>query len=744
MGLSGYKLINNRYKNIITLINNMSVNTPPTENIPIFDASVFPSASGTALTIATGQKYFVSYPVAQGNEIFPQNITLQSTLTDATGVVGTAGQLLSSTGTGINWINPGAITGDLLINNPYGIYCDSYYQASNHTLGNALNLFSTTVDDINFANNIPTGKTLQLGNTTTGSVHCCNVGFDLNQINNASAPTGGVLRIGNFQTTGQLNIGGGNTVRTTGAINIANDSTFYGAVNILTGSTTVSPNLPTINMGANNTTITLSRGFILYRDVSGGLGTYKNYMDADAPSTSLYLGNNILTGNIRIGSGLGTGDIYLGEAQTAGGVVNIGSATSDTQIYNTLTCTGKITASGNIQTPTITSTGALSLGTSTSTSVSIGATGITTTNNGSLTSTQLITATAGLTATTGNITASAGSVSANTTLSAGTTITAGTGITSTSGNITASAGAVSANTTLSAGTTITAGTGITSTSGNITASAGSVSANTTLSAGTTITAGTGITATTGNITASSGSITTTSGSITSAGVITGTSVVSPSFNASADTTTVGISTTQTSGVLNIGTGSRTTGGTINIGTGSGAVVNPINIGGTGSALTLNGTVTTPLGLTLGNGYGITCGSSTYTPTTSQIGYTSAKITNASAVSLPASTATTVITISNIPIGNYIVIFSVSVNSPSSATTYATPSATTTGGTLVMPFSDMSPAGGTASTNHQGGSYTGFFNASSSTNSIAFLVNPKAGGTASVAIGDGQTCYMRIG
>jgi hypothetical protein len=62
----------------------------------------------------------------------------------------------------------------------------------------------------------------------------------------------------------------------------------------------------------------------------------------------------------------------------------------------------------------------------------------------------------------------------------------------------------------------------------------------------------------------------------------------------------------------------------------------------------------------------------------------------------------------------------------------------------MPFSDMSPAGGTASTNHQGGSYTGFFNVSSSTNSIAFQVNPKAGGTAGVAVGDGQACYMRIG
>jgi len=65
----------------------MSVNTPPTEDIPIFDPSVFPSANGSALTVATGSKYFLTYPVAQGSEIFPSNITLQSTLSDSSGGV---------------------------------------------------------------------------------------------------------------------------------------------------------------------------------------------------------------------------------------------------------------------------------------------------------------------------------------------------------------------------------------------------------------------------------------------------------------------------------------------------------------------------------------------------------------------------------------------------------------------------------------------------------------------------------
>jgi hypothetical protein len=64
----------------------MSVNTPPTENIPIFDPSVFPSASGTALTIATGLKYFLSYPIAQGAQIISDLTTTDLTTTNINGV----------------------------------------------------------------------------------------------------------------------------------------------------------------------------------------------------------------------------------------------------------------------------------------------------------------------------------------------------------------------------------------------------------------------------------------------------------------------------------------------------------------------------------------------------------------------------------------------------------------------------------------------------------------------------------
>ena len=106
------------------------------------------------------------------------------------------------------------------------------------------------------------------------------------------------------------------------------------------------------------------------------------------------------------------------------------------------------------------------------------------------------------TITAGNLAVTAGSITA------GTTITAGTGITATTGNIVATAGQVDAGTTITAGTGITATTGnITATTGNIVSSAGNLVATAGgVSAGTTVIAATGITATTGNINANAGNI----------------------------------------------------------------------------------------------------------------------------------------------------------------------------------------------------------------------------------------------
>lgn len=121
-----------------------------------------------------------------------------------------------------------------------------------------------------------------------------------------------------------------------------------------------------------------------------------------------------------------------------------------------------------------------------------------------------------ITADLGNIVASAGSVSAATTVTAGTGLIATTGgVTASAGNIVASAGSVSASTTVTGGTGIIATTGgvtassgnIVATLGNITASAGNIAATLgSVAAGTTVTGGTGVVATTGNVTSSAGDL----------------------------------------------------------------------------------------------------------------------------------------------------------------------------------------------------------------------------------------------
>ena len=259
--------------------------------------------------------------------------------------------------------------------------------------------------------------------------------------------------------------------------------------------------------------------------------------------------------------------------------------------------------------------------------------------------------------TSGNISSTAGSISASTTVSSGSTITAATGITSTTGDIVASSGSISASSALSApsvnglattanlgicstqstgvlnlgigprtktngtaegniniGTgnnTITSGTtaptinignnpaltnlteisigatntkttingpltltgAITANGGNLNVSAGSISA------GTTITAATGITSTSGNITATAGNIlgqilrnNGNTGSISSTGLINASSLTSPSL------------TTATATTLLLGTTTATA----------------LTIGSASIITTINGTLTTGVGIISGN------------------------------------------------------------------------------------------------------------------------------------------------
>jgi hypothetical protein len=62
--------------------------------------------------------------------------------------------------------------------------------------------------------------------------------------------------------------------------------------------------------------------------------------DAGAGNTSLSIGPSATSGNIVIGAALGTGDVSIAAAQSAGGTVTIGSSSTATSIGGTLSCTG--------------------------------------------------------------------------------------------------------------------------------------------------------------------------------------------------------------------------------------------------------------------------------------------------------------------------------------------------------------------------------------------------------------------
>jgi hypothetical protein len=140
---------------------------PPTEDLPVFDNSVFTSNSTTALTYTTAKKYFITYPIAQGT----------STISDL--IVG-----------GISYLTPAS---------------GSFF---------------------NIGTNQVSGGTVRIGPTggSAGvSVHCGNLDFKNNTMNNASSGTTGTITIGDLQTSGILNIGTGSKT-TAGTINIGTGS----------------------------------------------------------------------------------------------------------------------------------------------------------------------------------------------------------------------------------------------------------------------------------------------------------------------------------------------------------------------------------------------------------------------------------------------------------------------------------------------------------------------------------------
>jgi hypothetical protein len=229
---------------------------PPTEDLPIFDTQVFDTANNAYLTYADAKKYFVTYPIAQGT----------ATISD----------LIAG---GISYLTPAS---------------GSFF---------------------NIGTNQVSGGTIRIGPTggSAGvSVHCGNIDFKNNTINNATAPTTSDISICDVQTRGTLNIGTGNRSRTTatteGTINIGtglNTNTLGAIPQINIGSNTGLSNVTGINIGGTATTTTLSGASNTI--TSGGLifRTANNVTGETTNGTYAIFNNLISTGTLAIG-GAGT------------------------------------------------------------------------------------------------------------------------------------------------------------------------------------------------------------------------------------------------------------------------------------------------------------------------------------------------------------------------------------------------------------------------------------------------------
>jgi hypothetical protein len=578
---------------------------------------------------------------------FNGNLTLKSTLKDLSGDIGTAGQVLSSTGAGTNWISSGTT---------YVAYTAS---TTLSTLVNPTLLVIVSGALIGITITIPSGYTIgqkiQIKNNASNSITIATTDTvytyaSISLLNLLTLDSGDVA---NFYYTGfaWIQYTPSNTFKKL----FGNNGCLAGQTNYVSINTSALPQ--TVSTVINTDMFVFLVGSTALKVLSipvvtnvGQIMTVKNSASVDVslafPSSNVMVFDSLTVVSAVILKSKGTITLYWG-----------GAFWIQTVPSNTMP---ELTTSGNISS----TAGSVSA----STTLSAGTT---------------ITAGTDITATAGNISSTAGSVSA------GTTITAGTGITSTSGNIQASGGNIigtllrnGTNTGSISSTGAIAGISLT-TSGNISATAGSVSASTT------ITAGTGIIATSGDITTSSGSI--------SASV----SVITPTITPIANTSNLGIATTQSSGILNMGIGNRTktngTGeGNINIGTGnntitSGTVAPTINIGNntaltnlteisvgaTNTKTTINGALslgtnaysTINIGANGGSGAqvvsiynsrfpdGVGLPITGITPTINQLGYTSS-ISNTSLISISApSTLTNLLgTGVTLPKGNFLITF----------------------------------------------------------------------------------------
>ena len=238
---------------------------------------------------------YLKFPVSQGYEtlngmtnlgstIFSSDVRFNSTIKDTSGDVGTAGQVLSSTGTGTNWI--AASAGTTYIS----------YSAS-ATLSTSVN---------------PTLLVVVSG-ATVGKVITIPSGYSLGQkiqIKN----TGSVVA----------------SITTTNTVFIYSSTTILNSITLESGDV--------VNLIYNGFTWIQYSPSNRFSKIL--CPAYDAVADASAGTAALTIGSNVIVGNIVIGAALSAGDISIATTQAAGGTVSIGSNNTETTLSGTVLVSG--------------------------------------------------------------------------------------------------------------------------------------------------------------------------------------------------------------------------------------------------------------------------------------------------------------------------------------------------------------------------------------------------------------------
>jgi hypothetical protein len=279
---------------------------PPTANYPLFDPSVF-DVSTTALTQEDGDERYVRFPVAQGAQTFPANVTMQgvSTIGNATFTdANPAYEIKYPVNSGrIDFYSntAGGVSTRGLKVDATGVHTISKYDTIDETAG-TLDIGTlvgrTGTIQIGGATGTGAGRTINIGTTSGSGTNTLNIGGSTINVGSANTSilqvnpdSGSALRLGSNMTAGSIVIGG--TTGGSTAISIGNGASQSGAIQIGTGTT----NAKDITIGTGSGGTTLLRGSNTTIDI-GSSGT-------------LTL-NSGTSGTVNIGTAMTSGTINIG------------------------------------------------------------------------------------------------------------------------------------------------------------------------------------------------------------------------------------------------------------------------------------------------------------------------------------------------------------------------------------------------------------------------------------------------